>query len=168
MHSAAQRSSLQDLEDVWILCWSSLHLASPGKKLLPVSFSVLWLADLRPGLPGLQPRSRPSKTNTVIGKRPSPVSRPTRPASSRCLSMAPAVARPATAMLPARRSRSRCGAACSPLGAHPAQSLAQSPYLPPRRCVQVVKPSSSRRPAQPLVVLRADLHKQPSSDHTPV
>jgi hypothetical protein len=122
------------------------------------------------GCPGCSPGRGPA--NTVTGKRPSPVSRPTRPASSRCLPIAacpPSLAQPLRCCLPgARAAAVVLPARRSALTQPSRQSLAQSPNLPPRRYVQVVNPSSSRRPAQPLVVLRADLHKQPSSDHTPV
>jgi hypothetical protein len=125
---------------------------------------------------GYAPSPDRGPANTVTGKRPSPVSRPTRPASSRCLPIAacpPSLAQPLRCCLPGARAAAvvlpaRRSALTQPSRLSLAQSLAQSPYLPPRRYVQVVNPSSSRRPAQPLVVLRADLHKQPSSDHTPV
>jgi hypothetical protein len=95
------------------------------------------------GCPGCSPGRGPA--NTVIGKRPSPVSRPTRPASSRCLSIAacpPSLAQPLRCCLPGARAT----AVVLPARRSALTQPSRSPNRPTCRPAAASK-LSSRRPA---------------------
>ena len=138
------------------------------------------VADLRPGLPGLQPRSRPTKTNRSIAARQPSSSRaqPREHPSSILYPPAPAAASRGGGAAHARTPEHRWSSQRRSPGArrpdHRSTAAGRRPLAPPAPEVQPpTRRLSSRRPPtrrcpaadRRLVVVQPPTRRCPAADH---